>query len=126
MALDPNCEVVLKAFAALGPMPWEYDDAAEGRAASIRNQPVIESPHPVAKVENRTIDGPEGEVPIRIYWPPVDTRPLPVVVYFHGGGWVIGNLDSHDQTVRRITIDTEAIFVSVDYRLAPEHKFPAA
>jgi acetyl esterase len=82
----------------------------------------------VGKVENRMISGPNGEIPIRIYWPK-ESRfdcPMPVSVYFHGGGFVLGGLDTHDSVARSLTNASEGIVVSVDYRLAPEHPFPAA
>ena len=64
-------------------------------------------------------------VPVRIYTPS-DTIGLPVVVYYHGGGWVLGNLDTHDALCRRLASETECVVVAVDYRLAPDAKFPAA
>ncbi len=79
----------------------------------------------VAKVENRSIPGPAGEVPVRIYWPG-GAGPHPVLVYFHGGGFVLCDLDSHDGTCRLLTSGAGCITISVDYRLAPEHRFPAA
>jgi len=84
-------------------------------------------PEPVARVENRSVPGPDGPVPVRIYWPQTaPPAPLPALVYFHGGGWVICDLDTHDPTCRAITNNVGCVVVSVDYRLAPEHKFPAA
>lgn len=80
---------------------------------------------PVHQVDDRTIPGPAGEIPVRVYRPS-DDRPLPVVVWFHGGGWTIGNLDTHDNTCRSLANGVGCVVVSVDYRLAPEHKFPAA
>jgi acetyl esterase len=79
----------------------------------------------LAKVEDRTIPGPAGELPVRIYTPLGD-GPFPVVVFYHGGGFTIGSLTSHDPVARRIAAEAEAIVVAVDYRLAPEHRFPAA
>ena len=65
------------------------------------------------------------DIPVRIYWPPIDAHDdLPVVVFYHGGGWSLGDLDSHDHVARAHAVATEAIVVSVDYRLAPEHPFP--
>lgn len=88
--------------------------------------------HPELRVEDRAIPGPAGPVGIRIYWPPTDSgrstesyRP-PVVLYFHGGGFVMGDLDTHDGPSRLHTVRADAIVVSVDYRLAPEHPYPAA
>lgn len=81
----------------------------------------------VARTEDRVIPGPDGtELPIRIYWAEVTDEARPVVVFFHGGGWVIGGIDSHDGQVREMVNRTGMVFVSVDYRLAPEAKFPAA
>ncbi|MET0152025.1 MAG: alpha/beta hydrolase, partial [Candidatus Binatia bacterium] len=82
-------------------------------------------PEPLAKVESRRIPGPGGEIPLRVYTPE-GTGPFPAIVYFHGGGWVIGTLDTHDGVCRQLAKRSGAVVVSVDYRLAPEHKFPAA
>ena len=84
------------------------------------------TPIPMARVENRTIPGPAGAVPVRVYRPTDDAAPLPALMYFHGGGWVILGLDSHDAPCRALARDARCVVVSVDYRLAPEHKFPAA
>lgn len=99
-------------------------DAARQRFRDLPRRPV----HPELRVEDRTIDGPGGSVAIRIYWPPTDSvdSAMPVVVYFHGGGFVIGDLDTHDGTARQHAAGADAIVVSVDYRLAPEHPYPAA
>jgi len=80
-------------------------------------------PEPVGKVENRTIPGPATDIPVRIFTPKGD-GPFPALVYFHGGGWVLGSLDSWDAATRMLTNAVECVTVSVDYRLAPEHKFP--
>jgi acetyl esterase len=81
----------------------------------------------VARVRDRGIEGPGGHVPVRIYEPAgAGTGPQPAVVYFHGGGWVIGSIDSHDPLCRALANAAGAVVVSVDYRLAPEHTFPAA
>ena len=80
---------------------------------------------PVHAVEDRTIPGPAGEIPVRVYRPSAATG-LPVLVYLHGGGWVICDLETHDPTCRAISNGAGCVVVSVDYRLAPEHKFPAA
>jgi acetyl esterase len=82
-------------------------------------------PAAVARVEEMTIPGPGGEIPIRVYWPRED-GPLPVLVFYHGGGWVIGDLDTSDRLCRMLSNRASAVVVSVDYRLAPEHPFPAA
>ena len=77
------------------------------------------------RLKSGTIPTPNGDLPIRIYTPEGD-GPLPVLVFFHGGGWVVGNLESHDATCRALTNAAGCITIAVDYRLAPEHKFPAA
>ena len=78
---------------------------------------------PQLRIEERTV---AGDLPVRIYWPPVaEHHDLPVVVFCHGGGWSIGDLDTHDPVARGHAVGAEAIVVSVDYRLAPEHPFPA-
>ena len=82
-------------------------------------------PESIVRIENRTVPGPAGQIPVRIYTP-VGTAPFPVLVYFHGGGWVIGNLDTHDGICRSLANRVGCLVVSVDYRLAPEHRFPAA
>jgi acetyl esterase len=79
---------------------------------------------PVGQVINRTIPGPAGTIPVRIYIPS-GTGPFPVVLYYHGGGWVNGSLNSHDNTCQKITRYGQVILIAVDYRLAPEHPFPA-
>lgn len=82
----------------------------------------------VGNVENRTISGPNGEIPIRLYWPQETefSEPLPVSLYMHGGGWVLGGLDTHDSVARSLTNASQSVVVSIDYRKGPEHPFPAA
>jgi acetyl esterase/lipase len=82
--------------------------------------------HPELRVQDRTIDGPVGPIDIRIYWPPTDHATPPVLVFFHGGGFIAGDLDTHDGTCRQHAVGADAVVVSVDYRLAPEHPYPAA
>ena len=86
-------------------------------------------PEEVGEVENRSIEGPDGDIDIRIYTPTVakvEGQALPVVLYIHGGGWVIADLDVYDASARAMCNKTHAIIVSTHYRQAPEHKFPAA
>jgi acetyl esterase len=79
----------------------------------------------LAEVVNRKIQTPAGELPLRIYYPRI-TGQMPALVYYHGGGWVLGNLDSHDALLRNMALAADCMIVAVDYRLAPEHRFPAA
>ena len=96
------------------------------RRALVLGSAVKREPPQLARVETRTIPGPEGsELRIRIYWPMGD-GPFGVCLYFHGGGWVLNDIDTHDDVARRLTGAAGFVFVSVDYRLAPEHKYPAA
>jgi acetyl esterase len=122
MALDPQAQALLEMMAALGapPLHEQTPEAARLQMAAARDaRPPGEE---VANVGDRTIPGPHGEIPVRIYNP--GNGPLPVVVYYHGGGWVIGDLDYQDVACRYVANHTPALVVSVDYRLAPEHKFP--
>src|SRR5258708_38709980 len=100
-------------------------DAVRQRLRDLPRRPL----HPELRVEDRTITGPSGPVGIRIYWPPTDPdrdAAPPVVLFFHGGGFVMGDLDTHDGTARQHAVGADAVVVSVDYRLAPEHPSPAA
>ncbi|ADD04536.1 alpha/beta hydrolase fold protein [Natrialba magadii ATCC 43099] len=99
-------------------------ETARQLMAELRDvEPAIE----LESVSDRTIDGPDGEVPIRVYEPrPAGERgDQPLVLYFHGGGWVIGSIDTHDGTCRKLASESGYPVISVDYRLAPEHPFPA-
>jgi acetyl esterase/lipase len=83
--------------------------------------------HPDVRTEDRTIDGPAGPIPIRVYWPPTNSGVTPpVVLFIHGGGWSVGDLDTYDNDARHHAVGADAVVVSVDYRLAPEHPYPAA
>jgi len=123
MPLDPQAKVLIDLIEGSGSFALTPDsDPQELRALynSLRPPPTIE----VATVEDRAIPGPAGELPVRIYRPAGDT-PKPTIVYYHGGGWVIGGLDTHDGGCRALANAADAVVVSVDYRLAPEHPFPA-
>ncbi len=130
MSLDPQAKTFLDALAAEGAPPRETQTVAEARRQSLEQSAQRAGPpQPVARVENRTIPGTAGAIRIRVYWPAGTTAgagPLPTLVYFHGGGWVVGSLDSHDVLCRALANGAGAVAVSVDYRLAPEYRFPAA
>jgi acetyl esterase len=113
-------EVMEATFPRLEELP-----VAEGRALAASNRAPRSTAAPVAELVNRTIPGPAGPLPIRIYRPDAP-RPTPAVVFFHGGGFVIGDLDSHDDLCRAMCTRAQATVIAVDYRLAPEHPFPAA
>ena len=95
---------------------------ARERFAALPRQSV----HPQVTVQEHSIDGPGGAIPVRVYRPPSDKSVLPVVVFIHGGGWSVGDLDSYDGSARLHAVGAESVVVSIDYRLAPEHPFPAA
>ena len=97
----------------------------EARKAMAALRPQGE-PEPVAQVHEMTVPGPAGDIPARGYLPSDDPSGLPTIVYYHGGGWVIGDLDSHDAVARALCNRAGMSVLSVDYRLAPEDKYPAA
>ena len=101
------------------------EDGVDAARRQLRDLP-RRSFHPELRVEDRAIDGPAGPINIRIYWPPTGDATPPVVVFFHGGGFVVGDLDTHDGTCRQHAVGASAVVVSVEYRLAPEHPYPAA
>ncbi len=122
MTPDPQMKTILDQMKAAGWRPTHTLSVAEARQAFKSR---IAKGAPVARTVDRAIPGPAGDIPVRIHWP-AGTGPFPALVFFHGGGWVIGDLDTHDVTCRSLTNQAECVTVSVDYRLAPEHKFPAA
>lgn len=126
MTLDPQAQALLSKLAAAG-RPARYDmTLSEARALSIATATEAnDPPEPVKTVENRSIESNGLHIPVRIYTPDAP-GPLPMLLYFHGGGWVLSNLDTHDSLCRKITNRAQCIVISVDFRLAPEHKFPAA
>jgi acetyl esterase len=124
MPLDIQMKSVLDAMAAAGNPAFHTLTPREARRiAAARPQPG--QPEPVAKVEDRKIPSSAGDIPIRIYTPP-GIPPFGVLVYFHGGGWVLGDIAMTDQPCRLLANASGCMVVSVEYRLAPEHKFPAA
>jgi acetyl esterase len=125
MALHPQCRAFLDTIAASGEKPMEQLPLAEARMMPRALVDFGGPEEPVAQVENRVIPGPVQPIPLRIYRPTM-VEPLPGLVYFHGGGFVICDLDSHDRQCRGLANASGCAVVAVDYRLAPEHKFPAA
>ncbi len=124
MPLDPQAKAVIDQLAALGMAPLHTLTPDEARAQMLARRAAIPV-EPVAKIQDLAAAGPAGPIPLRAYTPE-GSGPFPVVVYFHGGGWVVGNIESHDGTCRSLANASGCIVVSVEYRLAPEHKFPAA
>src|SRR5919109_3022241 len=125
MPLDPQAHAFLEQLAAAGAPPLPELSVAEARQVIVALFGTQGDPEPVGAVAERTIPGAAGEMPTRIYTP-YGTGPFPVLVYFHGGGWVIGNLEAYDATCRAVANAARCLVVAMEYRLAPEHKFPAA
>lgn len=128
--LDPDAAAVYQAFQDAGRPSYETLSATEARAYYSAAR-LVSNPEPpeLASVQSIAIPGPAGDIPARLYTPRTmrqDGGLAPALVFFHGGGWVIGDLDTHDVVCRGIADEGELLVISVDYRLAPEHKFPAA
>jgi acetyl esterase len=131
---NSQMQAVLDQLAALHPKPItalsapaarKQPSPADAVKALLTKQGKSTAPMPVGNVENRMIPGPSGQIPVRIYTPK-GSGPFPVVVYYHGGGWVIANLNTYDASPRAIVNMANAVVVSSHYRQGPEHKFPAA
>ncbi|MEY2436911.1 MAG: acetyl esterase [Acidimicrobiaceae bacterium] len=128
MPLDPNLKTMLDSLADVGGPAMTEVSADEARAMYKLMSSIAGEPEDVDAVESRSVPGPDGDIPVRVYRPAAAPLgdPRPILVWYHGGGWVIGDLDTADVTCRSLANATGAIVVSVDYRLAPEHRFPAA
>jgi acetyl esterase len=124
--LHPEAQLAVRLVELGGPsfetLPPPQAREVVDREARIVRGPTIE----VAEVRQLEIPGPAGPVPARLYVPAGAGAPLPLVVYLHGGGWVVCSLDSHDQACRFLANEAGALVLALDYRLAPEHPFPAA
>ena len=124
--LHPQIQRVRQVMAEANLKPIEALTPAEARAQmEATAQARKAEPLPVARVEERSVPGPAGDIRLRLYWPNA-AAPLPAIVYYHGGGHVIGSLDTHDLVARNLSAGVGALVASVDYRMGPEHKFPAA
>lgn len=126
MPLDPNLAGLLTAMAEAPPMFETTPDVARQLFRGLTADARPEDSRPtVGSIETTEVAGAAGPLAARVYRPETE-GPVPTIVMFHGGGWVIGDLDTHDAMARAICAGTDAVIVSVDYRLAPEHAFPAA
>ena len=125
MPLAAEYQAVFDQLAAAGPMPSLTEIPVADARESYRTSRAVNPSLAVHDIQDTTIDGPDGQIPVRIYRPEGD-GPFGTLVYFHGGGWVIGDLDTCDSVCREIATLADLVVVSVDYRLAPEHVFPAA
>src|ERR1700751_536842 len=124
VVLDPDAVAVYKAFQEAGRPAYETLTSPEAREYYMQAR-LVANPEPPELLSSAS----HGRIPARIY-PPKKLRKAdglaPGLVFFHGGGWVIGNLETHDVVCRKLAHEGEMIVISVDYRLAPEHRFPAA
>ncbi|WP_291855265.1 alpha/beta hydrolase [Bradyrhizobium sp.] len=130
VTLDPDAAAVYKAFQEAGRPPYETVPPATARELYLAGR-AVSNPEPpeLESARSLSIPAPHGAMPARLYTPKRLRKTgglAPGLVFFHGGGWVIGDLDSHDVVCRKLAHEGELIVISVDYRLAPEHKFPAA
>lgn len=124
--LHPQIASALEAMQKLALRPIEAMNPAEARAQmEATAQSRKAEPLPVARVEDRDIPGPAGPIRVRLYWPNASGK-IPAIAYYHGGGHVIGSLDTHDLIARNLCAGAAALVLSVDYRMGPEHRFPAA
>ncbi len=123
MPVHPQAQMFLDQSAGQPP-PYEMS-LEDARAMMDSFNALAGEPEPVHSVGDREIPGPAGPLHLRVY-KPVDEANLPVTVYYHAGGYTIGSLDSHDSLCRQVANASDSIVVAVDYRLSPEHKFPAA
>ena len=123
--LDPHAAAVLKLIADKG-IPPTHSEAPPQARESYRKRRFYAQPEPpwVSLVHDRRIPGPRGDIPVRIYRGAAGDEPRAALVYFHGGGWVIGDLDTHDVVCRQLALLGGMTVISVDYGLAPEHPFP--
>jgi acetyl esterase len=126
VALLPEIKALLDQMGAWDRPPLEEQSVEQARAFHIQDAAVLNGPAAaVAGVEDQMVPGPAGELPLRVYTPEGEP-PFPVVVWFHGGGWVVGTLDTYDPLCRALAAAVPAVVVSAGYRLAPEHRWPAA
>jgi acetyl esterase/lipase len=125
VALDPDAQALADALAQLMPVPLHQMGVAGARAFLDQLDKQAPPPPPVHAVADRRIPGPAGPIQVRVYRPSDDPG-LPVLLYLHGGGWTVGTLDGVDPLCRALCTAAGCLVVSVDYRLAPEHPFPAA
>ncbi|MGE3509152.1 MAG: alpha/beta hydrolase [Vicinamibacterales bacterium] len=125
MPLDPMAAVLLQQMIAAGMPPLNELSALDARVAAQGFRALAGEPEAVGDVTDRAIPGPRGEIPVRVYTPAGSAgSPLPCLVYYHGGGWVLGDIEGLDTICRAVANRAACKVVSVEYRLAPEHKFP--
>ncbi|MDQ2651067.1 MAG: alpha/beta hydrolase [Actinomycetota bacterium] len=126
MPLHPQAQMLMDGMSQAGGPKLSETSVADNRTA-YRALIALAQPEEVARTDDRLVEGPEGDIPVRVYTPEAAINAAPgVMLWFHGGGWVLGDLDTADATCRALANRSGAVVVSVDYRKAPEHRSPAA
>lgn len=133
MSLDPQAELFLQRLAEANTPPIHEMPVEQARSMVL---PIAGEPERVGGVLSEVVASPAAEIPVRVFTPLLEADELdnthgaergrPMLVYFHGGGWVTGSIETHEAVCRRMSNEGRCLVISVDYRLAPEHKFPAA
>jgi acetyl esterase len=127
MSIDPQVQALRARLVAAASTPLYQLSLAEARARDLADiQAAGGDPEPVEQVVDDEVAGPAGPLAIRVYRPTADESLLPVLIYFYGGGWTLGNLETCDAICRRLANSIPCVVVSASYRLAPENPFPAA
>ena len=125
--LDPQAKALLDLMVGRGVPPTHTLTPQQARRFYVERRAVTQpAPRPLAEVTDLVAPGPHGDIPLRLYRDDGLADPAPVLVYYHGGGWVIGDLDTHDTLCRDLAHAGRCAVVAVDYRMGPEHRFPAA
>ena len=125
--LDPQAKALLDLMVERGVPPTHTLSPQDARRFYLERRSATQpEPRDLAEVRNLTATGPHGAIALRLYRPAAAARPAPTLVYYHGGGWTMGNLDSHDVLCRQLADESGFVVVAVDYRMGPEHRFPAA
>ena len=125
--LDPQAKALLDLMVERAVPPTHTLTPEQARRFYVERRAVTQPPpRPLGEVRDLTASGPHGAIPLRLYRPDGLANPAPVLVYYHGGGWVIGDLDTHDSLCRDLADAGRCVVVAVDYRMGPEHRFPAA
>jgi len=127
MPLNPQTEAFFASMAEGGDRPQTHEQQpAEARQGYLALAQALGPGPELHQVEDRKIPGEHDDIPLRVYTPKASDNALPALIYFHGGGWVIGDLDTHDRECRLLADQADCVVIAVDYRLAPEHPFPAS
>ncbi|MFO0697396.1 MAG: alpha/beta hydrolase [Polyangiales bacterium] len=125
--LDPQAQLVCRAMETIGRVPVYMKPVEAARRDFARLAIAADAPGaPLPRLVDRVFQGAQGPIRVRVLYPRISAAPMPAVVYYHGGGYVLGSPETADALCHRLARQADAIVVNVDYRLAPEHVFPAA